>query len=147
MAKLTKSIEIEASPEKVFTFTNDLKKRNATREGWAEAKYTSEGPVGVGTTIHYVGVAAGKRAEWDMEIVEFVKNKKTASRIIGAGKSKMADSLTFEPTAKGTTMTFYMEYEVPYSILGKLIDELMVSKDMEKGMSNMLENMKKALET
>jgi hypothetical protein len=39
-----------------------------------------------------------------------------------------------------------MEYEVPYSVLGKLVDKLKVSKDMEKSMNKMLENMKKALE-
>ena len=58
----------------------------------------------------------------------------------------MAFSYTFEPTAKGTKVTFNMEYEVPYSILGKLIDKLKVQKDIEKSNTKLLENMKKALE-
>jgi carbon monoxide dehydrogenase subunit G len=145
VAKLTKSVEIEASPEKVFTFANDLKKMNDAMKGWAEGESTSEA-VGVGTKMHYVGVAGGSTAEWDMEVTEFVKNKKVAMRTIGASKFKMTNSWTLEPTAKGTKCTFSMEYEVPYSILGKLVDKLKVSKDMEKSMNKMLENMKKALE-
>ena len=145
MAKLTKSIEIEASPEKVFTFITDMKKLNDAMKGWAEGESTSK-TVGVGATTHYVGVAGGSQAEWDMEVTEFVKNKKMAMRTIGASKFKMEGSWNLEPTAKGTKVTYYMEYEVPYSLVGKLVDKLKVSKDMEKSMSKMLENMKKALE-
>jgi ribosome-associated toxin RatA of RatAB toxin-antitoxin module len=146
VAKLTKSVEIEASPEKVFTFVNDMKKMNDAMKGWAEGELTSEGAGGVGAKSHYVGVAGGQQAEWDMEVTEFVKNKKIASRTIGASKFKMTNSWVLEPTTKGTKFTFSMEYEVPYSILGKLVDKLKVSKDMEIKMSKMMENMKKALE-
>ena len=145
MAKLTKSVEIEASPEKVFAFVNDPKKMNDAMKGWAEGERTSEA-VGVGATMHYVGVAGGSTAEWDMEVTEFVKNKKKASRTIGTGKVKMTQSWTLEPTAKGTKLTYSADYELPYSLLGKLVEKVKISKDLEKSTSQMLENMKKALE-
>jgi len=143
LGKLTKSIEIEASPEKVFTFINDMKKMNEAGKGFVEGEDTSEGPVGVGSTVHFV-TASGM--EYDVEVTEFVKNKKKASRTIGAGKVKMTQSWTLEPTAKGTKLTYNTEYELPYSYLGKLIDKLKVSKDLEKEVGKMLENIKKALE-
>ena len=146
MARIEKSIEIKAPPRKVFDFTNDLQKRNETSKGWAEARYLSDGPVGVGTKMHYVGWAAGKRGEWDVEITEFAENKKIVARIVGGGKQKMDDELTFEPTEKGTKLTFMLDYNVLPAFLGGLLDRLVVKKDMEKGMGNMLENMKKALE-
>ncbi len=146
MANLTRSIEIEAPPEKVFAFITDLEKRNETTKGWAEAKYLSNGPVGVGTRMHSVGWAAGKRGEWDMEIIEFVENKKVASRIVNGGKQKMSDVLTFEPTEKGTRYTFSLSYNVRPPVIGDLLDALIVKKDMAKGMSNHLENSKRALE-
>lgn len=146
MARIEKSIEIKAPPRKVFDFTNDLQKRNETSKGWAEAEYLSEGPVGVGTKMHYVGWAAGKRGEWDVEITEYVENKKIVARIVDGGKQKMDDELTFEPTEKGTKLTFMLDYNVLPAVLGGLLDRLVVKKDMEKGMGNMLENMKKALE-
>jgi len=49
-------------------------------------------------------------------------------------------------TANGTKMTYSVDYELPYSVLGKLLDKLKVSKDMEKNNTKMLENIKKALE-
>jgi carbon monoxide dehydrogenase subunit G len=146
LGKLTKSIEIEASPEKVFAFIIDDKKVTDAWKGALEVKKTSEGPVGVGSTAHYVGVAGGTQAEWDMEVTEFVKNKKIAMRTVGASKFKMTSLFTFEPTTKGTKMTYSMDYELPYSVLGKLIDKLRVSKDMEKDTVKAMENMKKALE-
>jgi carbon monoxide dehydrogenase subunit G len=146
VTKLTKSIEVEASPEKVFAFILDKEKMNEASKGFSEFEYTSKGPIGVGSTMHYVAAGGGSTAEWDVEVTEFVKNKKLATRTVGAGKFKGTASYTLEPTAKGTKMTYDMEYEVPYSLLGKLVDKLKVHKDMEKGISNAAENMKKALE-
>jgi carbon monoxide dehydrogenase subunit G len=147
VAKITKSIEIEASPEKVFDFINDQKKMNELSKGMAEGEYTSKGPVGVGTTLHFVGKAGGSQAEWDMEITEFVKNKKVAMRTIGASKFKMTGSHTLEPTDKGTKLTNTMDYELPYSILGKIVDKIKVHKDIEKQVEKQLRETKKALES
>jgi carbon monoxide dehydrogenase subunit G len=146
LGKLTKSVEIEASPEKVFAFIIDAKKMNEATKGFGEKEYTSAGPVGVGTTAHHIAKVGGQEREWNTEITEFVKNKKVSDHTIGASKAKMTDSWTFEPTAKGTKLTTSMDYELPYSLLGKLVDKVKVSKDMEKTMSQLLENIKKALE-
>jgi uncharacterized membrane protein len=143
---LTKSIEIEASPEEVFSFCMDMEKMNKACAGFMEGEYTSKGPVGVGTTSHHIAKVGGQEREWDMEITEFVKNKKMSSHTIGASKSKMVNSWTFEPTAKGTKWTMSMDYEVPYSVLGKVIDKLKIGKDIERSMGKMLANVKKALE-
>ena len=142
MGKLTKSIEIEASPEEVFNFINDAEKMNKAHEGVTEIEYTCKGPVGVGTTAHFVR----KEGAFDAEITEFVKNKKVSWHTIGASKFKIALSFTLEPTTKGTKMTNSMDYELPYSILGKLIDKLSVSKNADKEATLWMENAKKALE-
>jgi len=146
LGKVTNSIEIEASPEKVFTFINDMEKMNEVNKGISEGEYTSKGPVGVGSTIHFVGKAGGQQSEWDTEITEFEKNKKVVMRTVGASKFKFHASRSLEPTAKGTKLTTAMEYELPYSILGKIVDKLRVSKDIEKSAERTLTNVKKALE-
>jgi hypothetical protein len=81
-----------------------------------------------------------------MEITEFVKNKKVSARTIGASKFKMKSSWTLEPTTKGTQLTYSMDYELPYSILGKVVDKLSVGKDADRMAMQQLENVKKALE-
>jgi carbon monoxide dehydrogenase subunit G len=147
VTKLTKSIEIEASPEKVWALIFDLKKMNEITKGFSEGEYTSKGPIGIGTTMHYVGKAGGQQAEFDTEINELEKNKKVSVHTIGGSKLKIKNSFTLEPTAKGTKLTTTMDYELPYSILGKIVDKLKVSKDMEKMAEKQLGGMKKSLET
>jgi carbon monoxide dehydrogenase subunit G len=81
-----------------------------------------------------------------MEVTEFVKNKKMVARTIGASKFKATLLITLEPTAKGAKLTYSMDYELPYSVLGKLVDKLKVGKEMEKNLGVANENIKKALE-
>jgi carbon monoxide dehydrogenase subunit G len=76
-----------------------------------------------------------------------VKDRKVSMRTIGASRVKMNVSQSFEPTAKGTKLTVTNDYEVPYSILGKLVDKIMVRKNIEKAMERNLKNIKKALES
>ena len=144
MGKLAKSIEIEASPEEVFNFINDTEKMNKAHGGLTKGEYTSKGPVGVGSIMHMVGTQSGSKMEFDMEVTEFVKNKKVTTHT--DKPSKMTNSLILEPTDKGTRLTHEIEYELPYSILGKVIDKLKVSKNLKKEMDVWLPNAKQALE-
>ena len=144
MTKLSKSIEIEASPEEVFNFINDTEKMNKAHGGFTKGEYTSEGPVDVGTMMHMVGTQGGSKMEWDMEVTEFVKNNKVVTHT--DKPSKMTNSLILEPTDKGTKLTHEVEYELPYSFLGKIIDKIKVSKDVKKELELWLPNAKKAIE-
>ena len=146
MANVTKSIEVEASPEKVWTWSMDQKNMNEASKGFSESLWTSNGPVGVGSISHFISEAGGTTAETDLEVTEYVENKKFAQRSIGESKTKMAFAYVLEPTVKGTKVAFNMDYEVPYSILGKLIDKLKVHKEVEKGITKLLENIKKGIE-
>ena len=146
MTKLSRSIEIEASPEKVFAFITDMKKLNEITKGFQEAEITSKGPLAVGSTGHIVGKAGGSQMEFDVEITEFEKNKKLIMHAIGGSKLKMQYSDILEPTAKGTKLTFTNDYKPPYSILGKIVDKLVTHKNAEKNMERYQTNMKKALE-
>jgi len=148
LGKATTSIEIEASPEKVFDFVISEKMNDLTKEFY-ECKWTSTGPVGVGSTAHYVGVhKRNRREEWNAKATEFVKNKNLTMHLTGANKRSHDETLIymFEPTVKGTKMTLTMEYGMPYSVLGKLIDGLLVKNWVEKENNKVMENLKKALE-
>jgi uncharacterized protein YndB with AHSA1/START domain len=146
MTKLTRSIEIEASPEKVFAFTIS-DKMNDVWGKWMEGKWTSKGPVRVGSIGHFVAKPDFKiKGEWDEEVTEFEENKKIAMRTVEGSKLKMSLTGSLEPTAKGTKVTYVEDYEVPYSVFGKLIDTLVLRKDTEKFMEEMMANLKKTLE-
>jgi hypothetical protein len=145
LGKLTTSSEVEASPEKVFAFAISERMNDVWKE-WYEAKWTSEGPVGVGSIGHFKGNPNFIKGEWDMEVTEFVKNKKFTMRTIGKSPMNVTTSLVLEPTTKGTKVTYLADYKLPYSVLGKLIDKVKVGKDMEKQAKEMSEKFKKTIE-
>ena len=144
MGKVTSSIEIEASPEKVFDFVTDKEKMNDLTKEWVVGKLTSDGPVGVGSTAHYVGMhKRNKGEEWNAEVTEFEKNKKLTMLLKGANKHSddQTNYYVFEPTGKGTKMTITMDYK-----MNKLLDVLVAHRMIEKANMEMLEKLKKILE-
>lgn len=148
MGKASTSIEIEASPEKVFAFVISDKGNDIMKEV-AEGKWTSTGPIGLGSTAHYVGVhKRNKGEEWNAVVTEFVKNKSLTMLLKEANKHSrdQTNYYAFEPTTKGTKFTMSMEYKLPYSILGKLFDALVAKRMVERWLVEMAENLKKALE-
>jgi hypothetical protein len=149
MGKVTGSIEIEASSEKVFDFVIDMKKMNDACKEYYVGKWISEGPIGLGSTANYVGVHKyNKREEWKAEVTEFVRNKSLTMLLKGANEHShdQRNYHTFETTSKGTRFTISMEYEVP-SIGGKLLQALVGKKMVEGWLAKIAENIKNAVET
>ena len=147
MTKLTVSREIQASPEQVFAFVISERMNEVWGE-WMKGKWDSEGPVGVGTKGHFD--TKGTLASFGRlngEVVEFEENKKMTMHTKDAkGKMDTTDSLIFEPTGTGTKATYITDYKVPYSVFGKLMDKVKISRDMENMHVKMLENLKNVLE-
>ena len=96
-----------------------------------KAEWTSKDKNKVGSTIHIVGEAAGAKMEYDAEITEFIENEKGAWRTI-SGNVTSFGGITLSPTKAGTKVDLAFNYELPYSVLGKLIDKLRVHKALEK---------------
>jgi hypothetical protein len=151
LGKSMGSIEIEASPEKIFAFIISEKMNDVYKE-YIEFKWTSAGPVGVGSTMHALGGIAARgrgKGEWNVKVTEFEENKKFTMRSEGTSKRALnsTNSYILEPTTKGTKVTLTLDYEMPYSVLGKLFEVLIFKKELEKQGTKMLENLKKAIET
>lgn len=144
MGNVTKSIEIFAPPEKVFNFLTDFTNMNKLHEGYTQAVITpSNQTIVLGTTAHFIGQQGGYKTEWDMKVTEFEKNRKLRWQ---SEQPNIANILTFEPTSRGTKFTHQTVYELPYSVFGKLMDKVKVSKDVDKELEFELEQTKKALE-
>jgi uncharacterized membrane protein len=113
--------------------------------GIKRAEYTSDDKEVVGATAHVVSETAGIKAEWDVEITEYVENEKARWR--STGRDVTAIGLTtLNPTIMGTNVTFIIDYELPYSILGKIVDRLLVGREMDSNIENGLVVLKNMLE-
>jgi uncharacterized membrane protein len=140
LTRIEKSIEINAPPEKVWSFINwdNVPKYY---ESVKKVEWTSKEHNRVGATLHFTSELAGVKGEADAEITEWTENKKASWRTI-TGNPTMIFTAALDPTEAGTKMTFAADYEMPYSILGKIIDKLRVHKAMEKDNENALKKLK-----
>lgn len=110
------------------------------------AEYTSPEKELVGATAHVIGETAGVRAEWDIEITEYDKPRKATWRTTGGNLTAIGVT-TLAPTETGTRLSFMIDSELPYSILGKIIDKLVVSRSFERSIERGLAKLKTMLET
>ena len=148
MARIERSIVIEAPVEKVFAFVNDFDNfiKTSSPEMQMEVLSRDEGPQRVGF-ITKARMRAGDRVwEVEFETTEFVENERISMQQKGGAMKKMLMTDTFEPTDGGTKWTNIMEYELPYSLLGKLIDKLKFRKDIEKGSDYYVNKTKELIE-
>ncbi len=144
MARIEESIEISAPPRKIWPIV-----RWDRVPEWMgivkKVEYTSDETERTGATAHWIGEAGGIKSEWDTETVEwepFVRGawRTTSGTLTGMG------SMTLTPTDSGTKTTFMMDYELPYSILGKIVDKLRVCRAVEKGARDGLRRLKEMTE-
>lgn len=146
MTRLERSIEIKAPPEKVW----ELLAWDRLPEWYPSiktAEYTSEKREGVGATAHVTGEdeEMKQKFEYDIEVTECVENERATWRTT-SGDFTAFGSTTLKPTEAGTELTMMIDYHLPYSILGKIIDRLKVRKLMEKYFETGMENLKSIAE-
>jgi hypothetical protein len=144
LTRVVRLIEINASPEKIWPMIQ-WDRTPEWYDDWKKVEWTSEEKNKVGSTVHIYVEAAGMKAELDYETTEIIENEKVAFRSIGKNfKAIGFHGLT--PTENGAEVTIDATYELPYSILGKLIDKLRFRKAMEKSFEVGLRKLKDMME-
>jgi len=148
LTRIEKSIVIEAPVEKVFDFATDFDNFIKTQHPETEITVLSrdKGPDRVGRKAKVRAKVGGHVLEVEVETTELVKNKRRVGRQKSGAFKKMETTDLFEPTEKGTKWTVIMEYELPYSLLGKIVDKLKARKDAEKSMDYSMKKTKELIE-
>ena len=111
MIKLESNTVINRPIEEVFAFVTDSEKMSQWMSELVEAKQTSEGPVGVGTTISAVANVMGRRIENIQEVVAYEPNSKYTIKAT-SGPVANEDAFTFDSVAGGTNVTRVVEAEI-----------------------------------
>jgi uncharacterized membrane protein len=140
LTRIEKSIEINASPEKISSITQ-FEKLPEWQPEWKRVEWTSKDKNKVGSTLNLVGEVAGFKSEIDLELTEAIENEKMAWRTIGGNMTGIG-FITLTPTKDGTKVTQVIDYELPYSVLGKLIDKLRVRKAIDKSYDAAMQRLK-----
>jgi hypothetical protein len=85
------------------------------------------------------------KTELDYETTEVIENEKVAFRSTRKNfKATGFHSLT--PTTTGTKVTIFADYELPYSVFGKLFDKVTFHRTMEKSFEVGLKKLKDMME-
>jgi uncharacterized protein YndB with AHSA1/START domain len=139
MDRVEKSVEIKAPPEKVWEML--------ALDRWSEwqvgsfldtknMKFTSE--VNTPEDKYRLGASAYPSAHptADFKVTESIENEKIT--YLYEGESPMTYIL--EPVDEGTKLTYVVEYEMPWGILGKFLFRLLRGigeRDVEKGLEKL----------
>ena len=142
MAKFDISVTIKRPVEDVFAVVSNPENAPKWQSGTLEAKQTSPGPIGVGTTTRSVSTVLGRRIEFEFEVTEFEPNRKQAGRS-KSGPFPVQASTTFEPIEGGTRVNQTVEAE-PGGFF-KLAEPLLVTMTKRQFQSN-LDNLKDLME-
>ena len=103
MIEIKNSLQINRPVEDVFAFVANIENLPLWAGPVTEAKQTSEGPVGAGTTQTQIAQFLGRRIESSQEVTEYELNKKLSTKTT-SGPLPIEVSYTFEPVAGGTMM-------------------------------------------
>jgi len=110
MTTIETSIVIKRPVEEVFAFATDTEKVAMWAGPVAEAKQTSEGPVGVGTTSTQVTQLLGRRFESNYEVTEYQPNSRYSAKTT-SGPVPIKEHLSFEAVEGGTRVILTGEIE------------------------------------
>ena len=141
MGRIEKSIEIRASPEKVWEMLA-LDRLPEWNEEYGDVKYTPDvrnlaDKYRVGASSHTVIKGAG---EIDFEITESLKNEKMTFRMLGKRANNTVVSYALGSVDDGTKFAFVMTFRLPWGILGKGLDRLgkgMLEREAEKSLAKL----------
>lgn len=90
--------------EPVFAMVEDFDRYLDWNVHLSQARKTSEGPLGVGSTAVVVGKLLGRGYEAPTVFTEYVPNQKLASKTT-SGPFYIEVTYTFEPVTQGTRLT------------------------------------------
>jgi uncharacterized membrane protein len=140
--KIQHSIIINRPLEQVFAFVTNLENEMHWQPEIESIQFTSDGPMGVGTTFQEVRRTFGRRYEWHFEVTEFELNKIFCIRTL-SGTIPYQGCRLFEPAPGGAKVTERGELQTPGLL--KLLDPLM-ARLSQKPLAEAYNNLKSLLE-
>ena len=142
MAKVNKSITINAPIEKVFKYSTEPSNLPEIWPSLVENRLVERLPNG-GSKTQYVYKMAGMRFEGITEDTEFIPNQRVVSKTEGGIESEV--TWEYQPEDGGTNVTLKAEYTVPIPLIGKLAEAVIVKLNENEG-DVILANLKARME-
>ena len=125
MARVERSITINAPVEKVFAYIEDP----INELEWIPSLVEVQDVAGQGAETHFRWAykMAGMRLEGESRNTEYIPNERIVTQSKGGIVSTW--TLTFEPHDGGTKLNLVIEYTIPVPVLGKLAEALVLRQN------------------
>jgi uncharacterized membrane protein len=144
VARIVKSIVIDASPENVFNYATNA----ATQPDWVnfvrEIEITSGDGQSKDTTDRCV-IKLGPRAQAVEAVWTEYDAPRTFARKATSGM-EMEGRMTFEPSDGGTRVRWAIQYRPPMGPMGLVVDALFMNRVFQNEIEESLESLKAQLE-
>lgn len=143
MAKLERSVLINASGEKIDEITQDGSRLTEWYAGVEKAEPDDLYP-NPGGKIVMTYKSAGAKFELTQTVLEY--NEGQSAKYQMEGMITGTNHWVFEPQDEGILVTVTFDYEMPGGMLGKIADKLVVERMNAENLENSLQNLKKLAE-
>ena len=143
MIRVETSVVIDRLPDEVFAYISNFENNPKWQSGMQQAKFTSEGPLGVGSTYTQVAKFLGRRIQSTFEVLEYAPE-----RMVKATTTSGSFPITFtrlvKPVEGGTQVAAIIEGDA--SGFFKLAEPLM-ARLVQRSVDADYANLKHILET
>ncbi len=147
MPKIERSLEISASPAKIWSIVADWNYSSKLATDVLSTEADPPGPAAVGQKIHQVAKVGGRKIDLFGEVIEAEQPELLSTRI-KPGRLFRAGSLTLtiQATRNGSLVKFANEYELSLGYLGKVLNKLALDRAATKNSDEMMKNLKEIAE-
>jgi uncharacterized membrane protein len=143
MIKVETKVLIERPSDEVFAYISNFENNPKWQSGQLEARFTSEEPLGVGSTYDQVAKFLGRRIVSTFEVLEYEPNRK-----VKASSTSGSFPITFtrmaEPRGEGAEVTAIIEGDA--SGFFKLAEPLL-KRMVQSSVDADYQNLKRILES
>ena len=145
MSRVELSVLVPASLPEVFAYASDWRRWSEWFEGVSSFRPITEVARGNGARYAYTARLMGFQADVVTEIADFVENVGWT----GIARKGMPHTTYwhFERCGDQTRFTYALEYRVPVSVLGGLIDSIILKPQWRRVIQASLGNLKRRFET
>lgn len=145
MTRIEHSVEIDAPLEEVFDYASDWQRWPEWFEGVSEFTPVTDTAAGNGARYTYTAKLMGIPAAVETEIHDFIEN----AGWIGVGTKGLPHQTrwVFERYNGNTRFTYTLEYRLPLSIIGVVLDYVFVRRSWENIIEKSLRNLSMRFES
>ena len=145
MAKIRKAVLVNAPPTKIWPLISNVENIAPLSPAVVEAKITSNGAHGVGTTFDMSIDMLGFKIKGSNEVTVYEPDLRVAWKSTKGLEN--SGEIRLIPRGEGTNVSFTVDYTVPGgAMLGNLADKMGLEKINEDNSQGMLDELKRVME-